>query len=99
MAVKSIKSTDAANATLNNNQLHRQFEGVVVSGPKDKTIHVKVKTIKTHPKYRKQYLTFRKYAVHDEMMTAKTGETVVFAECRPISKTKKWRLVRVIKKD
>lgn len=101
MAVKSTKKivTEDKKVESSEPQLHRQFEGEVVGIPKDKTIHVKVKTIKTHPKYRKQYLTFKKYAVHDEKLEAKTGETVIFAECRPISKTKRWRLIRIIKKS
>lgn len=77
--------------------IHRQFEGVVVSVAEDKTVHVKVLTRKMHPKYKKQYTTSKKYAVHDEKNEAKMGDKVVFAECRPISKTKRWRLVRIIK--
>jgi len=75
----------------------RQFEGEVVSVVENKTIHVLVKTKKMHPKYKKQYLTHKKYAVHDEANTAKVGDVVLFQECRPISKTKKNRLIKVIK--
>ena len=75
---------------------HRQFHGTVVSASAAKTIHVLVKTVKTHAKYRKQYVSVKKYAVHDENRTAKPGDAVVFAECRPISKTKRWRLVKII---
>ena len=76
---------------------HRRMEGVVVSVKTDKTIHVLVKSIKTHPKYKKQYTTTRKYPVHDEKNIAKEEDKVIFEECRPISKTKRWRLVKVVK--
>ncbi|MFA7245444.1 MAG: 30S ribosomal protein S17 [Candidatus Magasanikbacteria bacterium] len=76
---------------------HRNFEGEVVSIKEDKTIHVLIKIIKMHPKYRKQYSVSKKYAVHDEHSRAKLGDVVTFVECRPISKTKKWTLVNIIK--
>jgi len=76
---------------------HRRFDGVVVSVKENKTIHVEVKSIKTHPKYKKQYTTNKKYAVHDEKGRAQLGNKVVFEECRPISKTKRWTLVNVVK--
>ncbi|PIR78475.1 MAG: 30S ribosomal protein S17 [Candidatus Magasanikbacteria bacterium CG10_big_fil_rev_8_21_14_0_10_36_16] len=76
---------------------HRNFEGEVVSVAENKTIHVIVKTTKMHPKYRKQYVVSRKFAVHDEHSRAKLGNLVTFVECRPISKTKKWTLVNIIK--
>lgn len=77
--------------------IHRKFTGEVVSSTEDKTIHVLVKTTKMHNKYRKQYTTDKKYAVHDEKNEAKVGNTVVFEECRPLSKTKRWRLISVAK--
>lgn len=73
---------------------HRRFNGEVV-GVINKTIQVKVKNVKTHKKYNKQFYTFRKFAVHDEKNVAKLGDLVIFEECRPISKTKKWKLVKV----
>jgi len=76
---------------------HRQFEGVVVSAKTNKTISVEVETRKTHPKYQKQYTVSTKYAVHDEKGIAKEGDKVLFEECRPMSKTKRWRLLEVIK--
>ena len=77
--------------------IRRQLEGVVVGDSKDKTIQVVVKRVTMHPKYRKQYVQSKKYAVHDPKNQAKAGDTVVFAACRPISKTKKWRWVRVLR--
>lgn len=78
--------------------IHFQFDGEVLSVKEDKTIHVLVKTTKLHPKYNKQYVTSRKYAVHDEKNEAQVGDLVLFQECRPISKTKRWRLVKILKK-
>lgn len=76
--------------------LKRQFSGEVVSTKEQKTIHVNVKSIKMNMKYKKQYSTSKKYAVHDENGTAKVGDTVLFEECRPLSKTKRWRVVKVL---
>lgn len=78
--------------------IHFQFEGEVVSVKENKTIHVLVKTTKLHEKYKKQYVTSRKYAVHDKKNEAQLGDIVLFQECRPISKTKKWRLIKILKK-
>ncbi len=77
--------------------MHREFRGEVVSAPKQKTIHVLVKSIKEHAKYRKQYTVTKKFAVHDEKNEAAVGNTVRFEECRPLSKTKRWRLIQVVK--
>jgi len=71
----------------------RQFEGVVVSVSGNKTIKVRVDSMKTHPKYNKQYKQSRNFAVHDEKNAAKVGETVTFEECRPLSRMKRWFLV------
>jgi len=76
----------------------RTFSGVVLSSKENQTIHVSVKTIKMHLKYKKQYTTSKKYAVHDEKNEAKEGDTVAFVECRPLSKTKRWRLTRILRK-
>lgn len=75
---------------------HRQFDGVVLVARGDKTINVLVEEKKMHPKYRKQYSRSRKYLVHDAANIAKVGGKVLFEECRPLSKTKRWRLVKVL---
>lgn len=74
---------------------HRRFEGVVVSA-KDKTLSVVVTTVKMHPKYSKQYVTTKKYPTHDEKSAAKVGDRVLIEACRPMSKTKRWRLLKVL---
>jgi small subunit ribosomal protein S17 len=76
---------------------HRTFTGEVVAVNEKKTIRVVVRTVKMNEKYRKQYTTAKKYPVHDEMNKAKVGDIVQFEECRPISKTKRWRLIAIVK--
>lgn len=78
--------------------IKRQFEGQVVSAAMNKTVVVRVDSMKLNSKYGKSYKVSAKYHVHDEKSEAKVGDKVVFVETRPISKTKKWRLVEVIKK-
>lgn len=97
-AAKSV-NTSTGSVSAKKEAAHHQFNGVVVSAIENKTIHVLVKSIKLHPKYQKQYITSKKYAVHDEKNDAKVGDEVLFEECRPLSKTKKWRLLSVLKKE
>ncbi|MDD2758271.1 MAG: 30S ribosomal protein S17 [Patescibacteria group bacterium] len=74
----------------------REFIGLVLSTAMNKTIVVDVERRKMHPKYKKSYRVNRKYHVHDEKGVAKVGDKVKFVECRPLSKTKRWRLAGVI---
>lgn len=78
-------------------QLSRTFIGQVVSALMNKTVIVRVDTMVLHPKYNKNYKISKRYAAHDEKGLAKKGDKVQIAECRPISKTKRWRLVEVLK--
>ena len=75
----------------------RTFSGTVVSNAMQKTITVRVDAKKLHEKYQKFYRVSKKYHVHDEKNEAKAGDTVTFAETRPMSKTKRWKLVAVQK--
>ena len=74
--------------------IRKKFSGVVVSDKSDKTIVVKVETVKIHPKYKKRYTVSRKYKVHDEKNEFRTGDKVTFVECRPLSRDKRWRVVK-----
>jgi len=65
----------------------------VVSDKMDKTVVVKVETLKTHPKYRRKYKSHKNYKAHDEMNNCKTGEEVAIEETRPLSKGKRWRVI------
>jgi small subunit ribosomal protein S17 len=70
------------------------LQGVVTSNAMDKTIVVKVDTIKAHPKYQKQYRSSKKYKVHVEDSKAhEIGSKVQFIECRPMSKDKRHTIV------
>ncbi len=74
--------------------IRKKFSGVVVSDKSDKTIVVKVETVKIHPKYKKRYTVSRKYKVHDEKNEYRIGAKVNFIECRPLSRDKRWRVVK-----
>ncbi|MFH1866481.1 MAG: 30S ribosomal protein S17 [Patescibacteria group bacterium] len=74
----------------------RQLRGVVVSAKADKTRIVLVSRTKSHPRYGRQYKVSRRYAVHDEKNTYHEGDRVIIEETRPLSKTKKWRIVKKI---
>jgi small subunit ribosomal protein S17 len=71
--------------------------GLVVSDKMDKTRTVVVDRVVHHPVYNKLLRTFKKFKVHDEKNEAKAGDTVRIEETRPLSKTKRWRLVEVLK--
>lgn len=69
------------------------LRGTVVSDAMDKTIVVAVETLKTHPKYLKKYRSTKKYKVHDAYNAFKTGDVVMFQECRPMSRDKRHTVV------
>ncbi len=72
--------------------------GTVTSDKRDKSRTVAVNYQVRHPKYGKYLKRTEKYHVHDESNTSEEGDRVEIASCRPISKTKSWRLVRVVEK-
>ena len=72
--------------------------GIVTSDKRDKTRTVAVEYQKVHTKYGKRLRREAKYQVHDEKNEAGEGDRVEIAQCRPLSKTKSWRLVRVLEK-
>src|SRR5437764_836135 len=74
----------------------QERRGVVVSDAMDKTIVVKVDTVKAHPRYKKVVRRSTKFHAHDEQNTAKVGDVVRIVETRPVSKTKRWRLAEVV---
>lgn len=74
------------------------LQGVVVSNKNDKTIIVEVETHKRHAKYQKRVKYSSKYTAHDELNAANVGDTVTIMACRPLSATKRWRLVSIDKK-
>ena len=78
--------------------IKQELVGKVVSSKNNKTITVLVETYKTDKKYGKGVKYSKKYAAHDENNEAKVGDTVRIAETRPLSKTKHYRLVKVVEK-
>jgi len=82
---------------MRNNRKERT--GVVVSDKMDKTIVVRVDNLRVHPKYKKVFKVSKKYHVHDAKEEANMGDSVRFMETRPLSKTKCWRLVEIVKKN
>ena len=76
----------------------RELVGRVVSDKTDKTITVLVETYKNHPLYKKRVKYSKKYAAHDEKNEAKIGDTVRIVETRPLSRTKRFRLVEIVEK-
>ena len=77
--------------------LRRSIQGVVVSDKNDKTIVVLVETHKKHTKYGKRVKYRKKYYAHDENNVAKVGDLVTIMECRKLSATKRYRLVSIDK--
>jgi small subunit ribosomal protein S17 len=76
----------------------KTLTGVVIGNSGDKSIKVAIDFKISHPKYGKYVKRRTKLAVHDESNQAGAGDVVELAECRPYSKTKSWRLLRVVEK-
>jgi len=73
-------------------------QGVVVSDRAEKTITVRIDTTRRHRRYEKIVRTSRTLHAHDERGEAGVGDTVIVREARPLSRSKRWRLVRVVEK-
>ena len=74
------------------------YRGTVVSDKMDKTITVIVETKKTHPLYGKRVKYSKKFQAHDENNEARMGDKVEIMETRPLSATKRFRLVKIVEK-
>ena len=74
----------------------KRLKGIVISGKMEKTVVVKVERIKKHPKYKRRYKVHKRYKAHDERGEYKVGDKVIIEECRPISKEKRWRVIKKI---
>lgn len=71
--------------------------GIVISDKGTKTVIVKVLTVKVEPIMHKRLKFFKKYKVHDEKDECKVGYTVEIEECRPVSRTKRWKVRKILK--
>lgn len=79
-------------------KLRKEKQGVVTSNKTDKTITVAVKWKEKHPIYQKFVNKTKKYHAHDEKNECNIGDVVRIMETRPLSKTKRWRLVEIIER-
>lgn len=79
-----------------NNRKTRQ--GVVVSDKMDKTVVVRVERVTRHPLYGKRIKRSKKFHAHDAENSCRQGDVVEIMETRPLSKTKRWRVVNIVKR-
>jgi len=90
MAATEANATDAV--------VQRTLTGAVSSDAMDKTVTVKIERRIKHPVYGKYIKRTTNLHVHDENNECSKGDVIVIEQCRPISKTKSWRLVKIIEK-
>lgn len=76
----------------------RVLTGTVISSAMDKTVVVEVVSLKAHPVYKKRYRTTKKYYVHDEENQCNQGDRISISETRPLSKTKRWRVLDIVER-
>ncbi|MBM3281352.1 MAG: 30S ribosomal protein S17 [Candidatus Harrisonbacteria bacterium] len=74
--------------------IKRTLQGVVVSDKMQKTAIVEVETVKKHPRYEKHYKVNKRYKAHNEDNQYKVGDVVVMEETRPLSKDKRWVIIK-----
>ncbi len=72
----------------------KTLTGKIVSNKMQKTVVVEVERIKKHPKYKRRYKRHKKYKAHVKDGEYKVGDKVIIQECRPISKDKRWRVIK-----
>ncbi len=76
----------------------RERQGLVVSDKMDKTIVVQVSAVRPHAQYGKVVRRTSRLKAHDENNEARAGDTVLVRECRPLSRDKTWRLIKVLER-
>ena len=81
------------------NSVRKEKVGTVISNKMNKTIVVEVARRHAHPQFRKIVITKKKFYAHDEKQEAQIGDTVCIQETRPLSKLKRWSLVKIVKHD
>jgi small subunit ribosomal protein S17 len=92
------EATETAEKTEESRNTRKVREGYVVSDKMNKTIVVELEDRKKHPLYGKVMRSTTKVKVHDEANTAGVGDRVQIMETRPLSATKRWRLVEILEK-
>ncbi|MBW2433368.1 MAG: 30S ribosomal protein S17 [Deltaproteobacteria bacterium] len=78
--------------------MKRQLVGTVVSDKMDKTVVVLVERLVKHKFYHKYIRRRAKFAAHDQNNACQIGDTVMLTECRPLSRSKRWRVSKIVKK-
>jgi small subunit ribosomal protein S17 len=78
--------------------IKRQVNGIIVSNKMDKTVVVQVERLVKHPLYKKYIRRRNKFMAHDAENACQIGDRVEITESRPLSKTKRWRVSRVLQK-
>ncbi len=97
MSDSTATATAPAATTARGNRKERV--GEVISNKMAKTITVRVERRFAHPRFKKVVTGYKKFYAHDEKGEAKVGDRVRIEETRPLSKTKRWRLVEVVEKS
>lgn len=77
-------------------KIARSISGLVISNKMDKTVTVLVERLEKHPLYKKYIRKSTKLHAHDESNDCNEGDTVQIEECRPLSKSKSWRVIEVV---
>lgn len=83
---------------MNARAMRKARVGTVVSDKMDKTVVVRVQTLKQHPVYKKVILHSSKFKAHDEQNQCSVGDRVRIVETRPLSHDKRWRVVEIVEK-
>ena len=73
----------------------KQLTGIITSNKMQKTVVVRVESVKEHPRYKKRFKVHKKYKAHADK-DFQVGDKVVIEECGPLSKDKKWKVVKQI---
>src|SRR5262245_62453855 len=92
-------ATTTATETTKPQGRRKERTGEVISNKMAKTIVVRVQRRFPHPEFKKVVTTYKKFYAHDEKSEAKPGDRVRIEETRPLSKTKRWRLVEVVERN
>src|SRR5438270_3316720 len=93
-----IATTSATAAPESARGKRKERIGEVISSKMAKTIIVRVERRFPHPKFKKVITGYKKFYAHDEKSEAKVGDRVRIQETRPVSKTKRWRLVEIVER-
>jgi small subunit ribosomal protein S17 len=99
MSDSTATSAAPAAAAISARGNRKERIGEVISNKMTKTITVRVERRFAHPRYKKVVTGYKKFYAHDEKGEAKVGDRVRIEETRPLSKTKRWRLVEVVAKS